>query len=84
MLYILKGPSGKAGIDLALMDKDAKVVLIEDGVYLDTGPLKGKAKLYALEKDVEKRGLSDKLVGVELIDYEGLVDLIERDRVANF
>jgi sulfur relay protein TusB/DsrH len=61
-----------------------KVVLLEDGIYLDVSPLKGKAKLYALEKDVEKRGLSGRLDGVELIDYEGLVDLLEGDKVATF
>lgn len=78
MLYILKGRTSK-GIDLALLDPDAKMVLIEDGVYLDVSPLKGKAKLYALKGDVEKRGLS--LDGIELVDYDGLVDLIERDKV---
>jgi len=66
------------------VDPMFKVVLLEDGIYLDTGPLKGKAKLYALEKDVEKRGLSGRLDGVELIDYEGLVDLLEGDKVATF
>lgn len=78
MLYILKG---KEGIDLALLDSDAKVVLIGDGVYLDVSGLKGKVKLYALKESVEKRGLS--LEGVEFIDYGGLVDMIDGDRVVN-
>ncbi len=84
MLYILKGKAGKKGIELALLDPDARVALIEDGVYLDVTPLKGKAKLYALKKDVEKRGLSGMIEGVELVNYAGLVDLIERDRAATF
>ena len=81
MLYILKGKAGKKGIELALLDPDASVALIEDGVYLDFTLLKG-AKLFALESDVLKRGLS--LDGVELVDYSGLVDLIEKNRVATF
>ena len=84
MLYILKGQAGKKGIDLARLDPDARVVLIEDGVYLDVTPLLGKAKLFALKRDVEKRGLSGRLEGVELVDYGGLVDLVEMDRVVNF
>jgi sulfur relay protein TusB/DsrH len=83
MLYILKAKD-KKGVELALLDQDASVVLIEDGVFLDVTPLKGKAKLYALKSDVEKRGLSGMLDGVELVNYAGLVDLIERDRVATF
>ena len=84
MLYILKGNAGKKGIELALMDPDASVALIEDGIYLDVTPLKGKTRIYALESDVEKRGLSGRLEGVELVDYAGLVDLIERGLVATF
>lgn len=84
MLYILKGQEAKKGIDLARLDPDARVALIEDGVYLDVTPLLGKAKLFALKRDVEKRGLSGMLEGVELVDYGGLVNLIERDRVATF
>jgi sulfur relay protein TusB/DsrH len=84
MLYILRGRAGKKGIKLALLDPDARVALIEDGVYLDVTSLKGKAKLFALEGDVEKRGLSDRLEGVGLVDYGGLVDLIEGNKVATF
>ncbi len=83
MLYILKELSSRKGINLALNDNDARVVLIEDGVYLDISPLKGKAKIYALRKDLESRGLLDKLVGIEIIDYSDLVDLIEENRVVN-
>ncbi len=83
MLYILKGREAKKGIELAGLDPDARVVLIEDGVYLDFTPLKG-AKIFALESDVEKRGLSGRLQGVELVDYSGLVGLIEQDQVVNF
>lgn len=84
MLYILKGRAGKKGIKLALLDPDASVALIEDRVYLDVTSLKEKAKLFALKSDVEKRGLSGRLEGVELVDYGGLVDLIEGSKVATF
>ena len=61
---------------------EAGILLIQDGVYFlnnavaDT-PDFGERKVYALGVDVEKRGLADRLVnGVELIDYDGMVDLL--------
>lgn len=56
------------------------VLLLQDGVYLlnkYSGIDFGVRNIYALEIDVEKRGLFDRLVrGVELVDYDGMVDLL--------
>jgi sulfur relay (sulfurtransferase) DsrF/TusC family protein len=65
-LYVERESLYEHGINEAHLDPDAKVVLIEAGVYLDVTSLKGKAKLFALKRDVEKRGLSGRLEGVEL------------------
>ena len=61
---------------------EADLLLIQDAVLSlnkggsDVPDYSGK-KIYALGVDVEKRGLSDRLVdGVELVDYNSMVDLM--------
>ena len=71
---------------LAHATEDAAVLLIEDAVYaaLAAGSFAphlvqaaGRIRLYALRPDLEARGLTQTalVAGVELIDYEGFVDL---------
>ena len=59
---------------------DADLMLIQNGVYFlnrANGPDLGDKKVYALDTDISKRGLTSRLVdGVEIIDYEGMVDLL--------
>jgi sulfur relay protein TusB/DsrH len=59
---------------------ETDVLLLQDGVYLLNKALNinlGDRKVHALDVDVQKRGLSDRLVDeVELIDYDGMVDLL--------
>lgn len=85
-LYLVDKVYGENGLKIAENDPDAKIVLIQDGVYLDTSALSAKgAKVYAVAKDVEKRGLSAKLSGsAEIIGYDQLVDLIVANKVINF
>ncbi|MDI6800157.1 MAG: DsrH/TusB family sulfur metabolism protein [Actinomycetota bacterium] len=83
-VYLLDKPFGDIGLKIASHDSAAKVVLIKDGVYLDTSKFKG-GKIYAMKDDVEKRGLGKKLSATaELIDYPHLVDMIVDDKVMNF
>ncbi|MDO8673261.1 MAG: DsrH/TusB family sulfur metabolism protein [Dehalococcoidia bacterium] len=85
-LYLIDKPNGESALALAALDGDAKVVLIQDGVYLDSGDANAHgAKVYAIAKDVEKRGLKARIPGfVEVIDYGQLVDLIVDNKVINF
>ena len=61
---------------------EADILLIQDGVYflndsVANKPDFGERKVYALGDDVEKRGLFDRMgTGVELINYDGMVDLL--------
>ena len=85
MLYLLgdKG-TGAQGLKYAHMDADAVIVLIKDGVFLDVTSLEGK-KIYAMEEDVKKRAMEDRLEGrAVMIGYDVLVDLILENKVANF
>ena len=66
--------------------KGAAVLLIEDGVYAaarDTAVSKRvqealqSVAIYALQADVEARGMQDRVMdGVRLVDYGGFVDLV--------
>jgi sulfur relay protein TusB/DsrH len=82
-LYLVDKPNGEVAAEIAKLDNDAKIVLIKDGVYLDPATMPGK--VYAMEDDVEVRGLKDRLAGkAETIDYPKLVDLIVENKVMNF
>jgi sulfur relay protein TusB/DsrH len=85
-LYLIDKPFGENGIKLAVGDKAAVIALIQDGVYLDVGLLHtAGCKIYALKRDVEKRGLTHTLPDcITLIDCSVLVDLIVENKVFNF
>jgi len=85
MLYLCGDTMlGPLGLKYARMDPDAIVVLIKDGVYLDTLAVQGK-KIYAIDEDVKRRGMGERLQGkAEVIAYDALVDLILENKVANF
>ncbi len=85
-LYLIDMPFGRNGLELAKADAGAKVVLIQDGVYLDAGEaIEAGARVFAVKKDVEKRGVGGRLpASVELVDYGALVDLIVENKVVNF
>ena len=75
---------GPVALKHAQMDDDAILVLIKDGVYLDTQAVKAK-KVYAINEDVKRRGAAGRLEGkAEIIGYDKLVDLILENKVANF
>lgn len=86
-LYLIDKRFGQNGLNVAAGDDDdAQVVLIQDGVYLDTASLAtdGK-KIYAVKQDVEKRGLQERISpATQLVDYGELVDLLLSNKVINF
>jgi tRNA 2-thiouridine synthesizing protein B len=85
-LYLIDRPFGENGLNLALGDPGATVVLLQDGVYLDPTPaLQASLPVLAVQDDVAKRGLEDRVAaGVRRIDYGELVDLIVDHKVVNF
>jgi tRNA 2-thiouridine synthesizing protein B len=89
MLHIVnKSPAQTRSLESCLrLAKDGQaLLLIEDGVYAATPGLAESSgltqaakrlKVYALQPDLEARGMSSKLVeGVVTIDYAGFVDLV--------
>ncbi len=80
-LYLIDLPFAQVGLDVAKKDSGAKVVLIQDGVYLDTT---GIENVYAVKEDVERRGVAARLGNANIIDYDTLVDMIVENKVVNF
>jgi tRNA 2-thiouridine synthesizing protein B len=71
---------------LNAIDDTSVILLIEDGVISAAknnntsmiADLATQGRVYALQGDVEARGISTKLAdGIQLVDYAGFVDLVE-------
>ena len=78
----------EAFLDIAFsysaLDKDARVVLLQDAVYY---AVKGQARgeVYVVEDDITRRGLKSMIhPSVHVIGYADLVQMMERERVINF
>ncbi len=94
MLYMVnKSPLQFGNLESALRiaPKDAPILLYEDGVYAAASGAKSEALLraaladhpvYALEADLEARGLRRLVAGVRVIGYDGFVELVEQHPVA--
>jgi len=85
-VYLIDKKFGNNSLRIAEQDKNAEIVLIQDGIYLDVKRNEDSGnKVYAVKDDVEKRGYSELLSkNIELIDYGKLVDLILANKVINF
>jgi len=85
-VYLIDKKFGDNSLKIAEQDKNAEIVLIQDGVYLDVKEIENSGnKVYAVKADVEKRGYNELLSkNIELIDYGKLVDLIFANKVINF
>lgn len=85
-LYLIDKLKGENALELARHDRDTKVVLIQDGVYLDASAVNAAGgKVYAVKRDIELRGLTDRMPDfVKQIDYGQLIDLIVDNKVVNF
>ena len=82
-LYLIHKKSSAEALALAQEDREAVVVLLQDGVYLDISSF-NKAQVYALKWDVDIRGLNQRVPNtVKLISYHDLVDLIVANKVVN-
>ncbi len=84
-------------LNMKAINQEVCAVLSQDAVYMalknnETSPdisqaIKAGIRIYLLSKDVQKRGIIEKLAnGLNLIDYDQLVDLLaqENQKVINF
>ena len=84
-LYLIDRPFGENGLNLALGDSEAVVVLVQDGVYFDPTPvLRAGRTVVAVQDDLAKRGLEARVPDtVRRITYGEFVDLILAHKVVN-
>jgi tRNA 2-thiouridine synthesizing protein B len=93
MLYTVnKSPLTTQNLEtcLAIAPEGEPILLYEDGVYgvMDGGRLSTRIKevleqhpIYALEADLEARGIQRIIEGIQVIDYDGFVGLVEEHNV---
>jgi tRNA 2-thiouridine synthesizing protein B len=95
MLHLInKSPFERTALDscLRLAKAGSSILLIEDGVYAALGNADHAEKIarrledfsfYVLGPDVAARGMDESslIEGVEVIDYEGFVDLVVEHEV---
>ncbi|MFQ5593621.1 MAG: DsrH/TusB family sulfur relay protein [Anaerolineae bacterium] len=84
-LYLIDRPYGENGLNLAQIDPEALVVLVQDGVYFYGQAATWNVPVYAVQADLEVRGLEPLVpANIQRIDYSDLVDLIVEHKVINF
>jgi len=61
--------------------EEDSIVLIQDGVYWNLEDLSNltKAKIYILKEDLLARGYKEEDANHNLIDYDGFIDIIEKE-----
>jgi sulfur relay protein TusB/DsrH len=84
-LYLVDRELSATAKALVREDKDALVVLVQDGVYVDIADIPAEIKVYALAEDLRKRGMPHpKGNRLNAITYDELVDLVVEHRINNF
>jgi len=83
-VYLVDETFANPAFAYAAKDPAAKVVLLQDGVYIaKRGAFKGE--VYYIKEDATSRGLGDSFpAGAHSIDFDGLVAMMEADKVVNF
>jgi tRNA 2-thiouridine synthesizing protein B len=94
MLYLVNKPpisSNNLASALRIAPIGAPILLYEDGVYAvlpdaQSAPMLSQAlaahPIFALEADLEARGIGKVTKGVQVVDYAGFVELVEQHDVA--
>jgi len=94
MLYTInKSPLmfGNLKSVLGIAPADDPILLYEDGVYatIEGAASEGLVRqaleqhpVYALKADLEARGITALIEGIQVVDYEGFVELVEQHHVA--
>lgn len=86
-----KSPFNNSALDecVRFATKGSPILLLEDGIYAAKANTAYSDKLaeilsnhdvYAIEADLEARGVNDIATGVKKIGYDGFVDLVEKHK----
>jgi tRNA 2-thiouridine synthesizing protein B len=75
---------------LRIAPKGSPILFYEDGVYIAMSGSKtaatvnsalGDHQFYALDADLEARGIEKVVEGIKIISYDGFVELVEKNEV---
>ncbi|MGB9951555.1 hypothetical protein ACOZ4F_04015 [Haloarcula marismortui] len=80
MLYLIDKPMAEIGLRTAAGDPEARVVLIQDGVYLTPDI---DASVSAVARDVDMRGVSLP-PDIDRISYDDVVECLVEQEVKSF
>lgn len=84
-VYLVDEPFADVGLSYAAMDPGARIVLLQDGVYLArSGAVRGE--VFVVRDDFSRRGLGALVfpTNVRTIGYDELVEMMAKDRVVCF
>jgi tRNA 2-thiouridine synthesizing protein B len=93
MLFTVNHPSlttNSLDSVLRIAPSGTPIVLIEDGVFIAKDGARDESKIkaalkdhpfYAINADLEARGVSKVIEGIKIISYDGFVELVEEHEV---
>jgi sulfur transfer complex TusBCD TusB component (DsrH family) len=81
-LYLVDRRYGDLALDMIAQDETAKVVFIQDGVYLKYSG--ENRETYYISNDVESRGIKDLPENTRLVSYDDLMKMMTSEDVYNF
>jgi len=83
-VYLVDEPFLDIAAAYASRDPGALIVLLQDAVY-SFSRFKDATNVFAVEDDIARRGLGSKVPkNIHTISYDGLVEMMEKDKVVNF
>ena len=83
-LYLVDEPFANLAFSYTAYDPAARIVLLQDGVYVaKSGAFKGE--VYYIGEDATRRGLGASFAsGAHSIGFDELIAMMETDKVVNF
>ena len=83
-VYLIDEPFVDVALSFAAKDSGARIVLLQDAVY-SSPTVREPAQVYVIDEDVARRGLNSRIPpAVHVIGYDGLVEMMEKEKVINF
>jgi sulfur relay protein TusB/DsrH len=83
-VYLVDEPFIDVALSFAAKDSGARIVLLQDAVY-SSRRVRSAGQICVIDEDVERRGLKAKIPpNVQVIGYDGLVKMMEEEKVVNF
>lgn len=83
-IYLVDKKHAKLAFELAQKDDSAKIILIQDGIYVDSESISKKREVFYIGSDMADRGIEKFPESAKKISYDELIDLMENEKIYNF